>query len=150
MVVKCEDWGSNDDISIGNLLDGFSLSAAHEITVPSLNLLKWNLTGLKKSIWSSMLLIPLQGWTTLGSLQGSTNVMLWRLTKRCWPPSSTTWRTHLSFSWGTHIHHVCPIKLLTIRNPLDYVGPEVEALLRLVIWRTTHCAKGSSVRSFFK
>ena len=35
----------------------------------------------------------------------------------------------------------------TIRNPLDYVGPEVEALLRLVIWRATHWAKGTSVRT---
>jgi len=32
-----------------------------------------------------------------------------------------------------------------LKNPLDYVGPEVEALLRLVIWRATHWAKGTSV-----
>jgi len=32
-----------------------------------------------------------------------------------------------------------------LKNPLDYVGPEVEALLRLFIWRSTHWAKGTSV-----
>jgi len=32
-----------------------------------------------------------------------------------------------------------------LKNPLDYVGPEVEALLRLVIWHATHWAKGTSV-----
>ena len=38
----------------------------------------------------------------------------------------------------------------TVRSPLDYVGPEVEALLRLVIWGATHWAKGTSVRSCSK
>jgi len=32
-----------------------------------------------------------------------------------------------------------------LKSPLDYVGPEFEALLRLVIWRATHWTKGSSV-----
>merc|ERR1711971_1028249 len=32
-----------------------------------------------------------------------------------------------------------------LKSPLDYVGPEVEALLRLVIWSATHWAKGTSV-----
>jgi len=32
-----------------------------------------------------------------------------------------------------------------LKNPLDYVGPELEAILRLVVWRATHWAKGASV-----
>ena len=44
----------------------------------------------------------------------------------------------------------CYLKITwSIRNPLDYVGPEVEALLRLVIWHATHWAKGTSVRTWF-
>jgi len=43
------------------------------------------------------------------------------------------------------LHQLGEAAQFFLRNPLDYVGPEVEALLRIILWRSTLCTRGSSV-----
>ena len=87
------------------------------------------------------------GWTKPVLLQESTSWTPWPSTRSCSPPCTTTSRTPSSFSSSIQLCHCCRLdfQLDVTRSPLDYVGPEFEALLRLVIWRATHWTKGSSV-----
>ena len=87
------------------------------------------------------------GWTKPILLRESTSWTRWSSTRSCSPPSTTTSRTPSSFSSSIQLCHCCPLdfQLDVTRSPLDYVGPEFEALLRFVIWRATHWTKGSSV-----
>ena len=78
------------------------------------------------------------GWTKPVLLQESTSWTPWPSTRSCSPPSTTTSRTPSSFSSSIQLCHCCRLDFqldVTIRSPLDYVGPDFEALLRFVIWK---------------